>query len=78
MSEKHATDGYYKPYHGPAGGWGALISTQHHWLQSKNATRNLRTLLKTNQSHGFDCPGWLGANNINRAWYVFARTALKL
>jgi len=57
MSDKHPTDAYYKPYHGPAGGWGALISTQQHWLQSKNATRNLRTLLKTNQSHGFDCPG---------------------
>ncbi|MBB3101960.1 FdhF/YdeP family oxidoreductase [Azomonas macrocytogenes] len=57
MSEKHATDAYYKPYDGPAGGWGALKSTQHFWLSSGNATRNVRTLLNTNQPHGFDCPG---------------------
>lgn len=57
MSDKHNTANYYQPYHGPAGGWGALQSTQKHWRQSHNATRNIKTLLKTNQPHGFDCPG---------------------
>ncbi|MCB5162431.1 FdhF/YdeP family oxidoreductase [Marinomonas algarum] len=54
MSKK--TD-FYTPYKGPAGGWGALQSTTSHWLKSDNAVRNINTLLKTNQPHGFDCPG---------------------
>ncbi|BFM49057.1 FdhF/YdeP family oxidoreductase [Marinomonas sp. THO17] len=48
---------HFTPYKGPAGGWGALKSTAQHWLKSENATRNIFTLLKTNQPHGFDCPG---------------------
>ena len=54
MSKK---DNSYAPYKGPAGGWGALKSTTEHWLKSENAVRNIHTLLKTNQPHGFDCPG---------------------
>ncbi|GAA0231483.1 FdhF/YdeP family oxidoreductase [Marinomonas primoryensis] len=48
---------FYTPYKGPAGGWGAIQSTTKHWLKSDNAIRNINTLLKTNQPHGFDCPG---------------------
>lgn len=55
MSKK--TTDFYTPYKGPAGGWGALQSTTTHWLKSDNAVRNIHTLLKTNQPHGFDCPG---------------------
>ncbi|MCO8171223.1 FdhF/YdeP family oxidoreductase [Pseudomonas sp. 21LCFQ02] len=47
----------YKPYKGPAGGWGALISVTQAWLGSDNALKNLRAMLKTNQNGGFDCPG---------------------
>ncbi len=47
----------YQPYHGPAGGWGALRSVAQSWLGSGNALKNIRTLLKTNQNGGFDCPG---------------------
>jgi len=47
----------FKPYKGAAGGWGALRSVAHHWLGSDNALKNIRTLLKTNQHGGFDCPG---------------------
>lgn len=47
----------YKPYQGPAAGWGALKSVVHFWLDSGKAVKNIRTLLKTNQDHGFDCPG---------------------
>lgn len=54
MSKKNE---FYTPYTAPAGGWGALQSTTKHWLQSDNAVRNINTLLKTNQPHGFDCPG---------------------
>ncbi|TDO99608.1 FdhF/YdeP family oxidoreductase [Marinomonas balearica] len=54
MSKKDDT---VESYNGPAGGWGALQSTTKHLLQSDNAVRNINTLLKTNQPHGFDCPG---------------------
>ncbi|MGE8497193.1 MAG: FdhF/YdeP family oxidoreductase [Pseudomonas sp.] len=47
----------YKPYGGAAAGWGALRSVAHFWLDSKQPFKNLRALLKTNQSGGFDCPG---------------------
>ncbi|WP_416311005.1 FdhF/YdeP family oxidoreductase [Pseudomonas sp. W03] len=47
----------YQPYKGPAAGWGALISVTRFWLDSKQPFKNLRALLKTNQSGGFDCPG---------------------
>ena len=55
MSNKQKA--YFKPYSGPAGGWGALKSTQKFWLDSDNARRNVKTMLKTNQPTGFDCPG---------------------
>jgi molybdopterin-dependent oxidoreductase alpha subunit len=47
----------YKPYKGPAGGWGALMSVTQAWLTSDNALKNIRMMLKTNQNGGFDCPG---------------------
>lgn len=50
-------DPQYKPYKGPAAGWGALLSVTHFWLDSKQPFKNLRALLKTNQNGGFDCPG---------------------
>ncbi|MEB0205702.1 FdhF/YdeP family oxidoreductase [Pseudomonas sp. CCC3.1] len=61
MSTHHQADKTptprYKPYTGPAGGWGALISVAQAWLTSDNALKNLRMMLKTNQNGGFDCPG---------------------
>ena len=35
----------FKPYQGPAAGWGALKSVVHFWLDSGTAFKNLRTLL---------------------------------
>ncbi|WP_440875966.1 FdhF/YdeP family oxidoreductase [Thalassotalea sp. PLHSN55] len=46
-----------KKYQGHAGGWGALKSTASHLIKSKNIAKNIKNLLKTNQEHGFDCPG---------------------
>jgi len=46
-----------KKYTAAAGGWGSLASTAKHLLHSENAAKNILTLLKTNQDHGFDCPG---------------------
>ncbi|REL37083.1 FdhF/YdeP family oxidoreductase [Thalassotalea euphylliae] len=47
----------YSQYQGSAGGWGALASTAKHLLRSDNVAKNIKNLLKTNQTHGFDCPG---------------------
>ncbi|MGX5221258.1 FdhF/YdeP family oxidoreductase [Pseudomonas segetis] len=53
----HVAPPRYKPYTGPAAGWGALRSVTRFWLDSKQPLKNLRALLKTNQNGGFDCPG---------------------
>lgn len=47
----------YKEYQGPAGGWGALKATTTHLLKSQSVAKNITNLLRTNQDHGFDCPG---------------------
>ncbi|KFZ36955.1 CbbBc protein [Shewanella mangrovi] len=47
----------YKEYDNAAGGWGALKATTEHLLKSNNVAKNLLNLLRTNQDHGFDCPG---------------------
>lgn len=47
----------FKPYDGAAGGWGALKATTEHLLRSNNVAKNVLNLLRTNQDHGFDCPG---------------------
>ena len=54
MSKDHPV---FTPYTGPAGGWGALKSTARFWMKSENRISNIKSLLKTNQQDGFDCPG---------------------
>jgi len=44
-------------YPHPAGGWGALKSSVKHIIQSEDAAKGIKTLLKANQPGGFDCPG---------------------
>lgn len=79
MSNHHQADQTptprYKPYKGPAGGWGALISVAQAWLTSDNALKNLRMMLKTNQNGGFDCPGCAWATRRKAAWSSSAKTA---
>ncbi|ASK35403.1 CbbBc protein [Alcanivorax sp. N3-2A] len=47
----------FKPYKGPAAGWGALRAVTDHWFESKQPFKNLYAMVKTNKSNGFDCPG---------------------
>ncbi|GHB09294.1 FdhF/YdeP family oxidoreductase [Modicisalibacter luteus] len=51
-------------YPGPAGGWGALNSVRRHVAHNRAPLKGMRSLLATNQPHGFDCPGcaWGDAN----------------
>jgi molybdopterin-dependent oxidoreductase alpha subunit len=44
-------------YSSPAGGWGALKSSAKHLIQSENASKGVKALLRANQPGGFDCPG---------------------
>lgn len=44
-------------YSSPAGGWGALKSSAKHLIQSENAAKGVKALLRANQPGGFDCPG---------------------
>ncbi|MBA6326642.1 FdhF/YdeP family oxidoreductase [Colwellia sp. MB02u-6] len=54
MSKPTKTSPAYSP---PAGGWGALKSSAKHLIQSENAAKNVKALLRANQPGGFDCPG---------------------
>ncbi|EAR60211.1 FdhF/YdeP family oxidoreductase [Neptuniibacter caesariensis] len=61
----------------PAGGWGALQSTTTHLLQSKNAAKNIKTLLNTNQHDGFDCPGCAWGEEKNPSRIRFCENGAK-
>ncbi|MCY1490509.1 putative oxidoreductase [compost metagenome] len=67
----------YKPYKGAAGGWGALRSVAHYWLESDNALKNIRTLLKTNQHGGFDCPGCAWGESAESGMVKFCENGAK-
>ncbi|WP_432463712.1 FdhF/YdeP family oxidoreductase [Agarivorans sp. QJM3NY_33] len=67
----------HKPYTGAAGGWAALASTAKHLVKSENVAKNLKTLLKTNQDHGFDCPGCAWGEKGNRATFRFCENGAK-
>jgi molybdopterin-dependent oxidoreductase alpha subunit len=53
MSDRKAI----RPYHHPAGGWGALKALGEHLLEQRVPLKGATTLLCMNQPEGFDCPG---------------------
>jgi molybdopterin-dependent oxidoreductase alpha subunit len=46
-----------RPYHHPAGGWGALKAVSEHLLEQHIPIKGAATLGCMNQPEGFDCPG---------------------
>ncbi|WP_330960223.1 FdhF/YdeP family oxidoreductase [Photobacterium sp. 53610] len=66
-----------KKYKSSAGGWGALASTTRHLVKSENITRNIRNLLKTNQEHGFDCPGCAWGETEEQGRFRFCENGAK-
>ena len=53
MSDRKAI----RPYHHPAGGWGALRALSEHLIEQHIPVRGAATLRCMNQPEGFDCPG---------------------
>lgn len=47
----------YKPYSGPAGGWGALAAVAHSVRDEMELSPRTKALFQMNQPEGFDCPG---------------------
>lgn len=56
MTDREEVPGVH-PYGGPAGGWGALKAVAEALHGQEVVVDGVKTLLRTNQPHGFDCPG---------------------
>ncbi|WP_413738798.1 FdhF/YdeP family oxidoreductase [Sodalis sp. RH21] len=65
-----------KPYQGAAGGWGSLEATTRYVLDSKQAFKNIRNLLRVNKSKGFDCPGCAWGDD-NTSTFSFCENGAK-
>ncbi|MGQ7249389.1 molybdopterin-dependent oxidoreductase [Halomonas sp. V046] len=65
------------PYKGPAGGWGALKSVGRHVRHSKAPWKAVRSLLRTNQGQGFDCPGCAWGDPLHGSSFEFCENGAK-
>ncbi|MFP9228350.1 FdhF/YdeP family oxidoreductase [Pectobacterium cacticida] len=65
-----------KPYRNAAGGWGSLEATTRFVLDSKQAFKNIRNLLRVNKSKGFDCPGCAWGDD-NSSTFSFCENGAK-
>lgn len=61
----------------PAGGWGALKSSAKHLIQSENAMKSVKALLKANQPGGFDCPGCAWGDGTHAGKIDFCENGVK-
>ena len=66
-----------KKYTGAAGGWGSLASTAKHLFHSENVAKNILNLMKTNQDHGFDCPGCAWGEETKKDRFKFCENGAK-
>ncbi|GAB7214831.1 FdhF/YdeP family oxidoreductase [Dickeya oryzae] len=65
-----------KPYRAAAGGWGSLEATTRFVLDSKQALKNIRNLMRINKSKGFDCPGCAWGDD-NSSTFSFCENGAK-
>jgi molybdopterin-dependent oxidoreductase alpha subunit len=65
------------PYSSPAGGWGALRSSAKHLIQSENAAKSVKALLRANQPGGFDCPGCAWGDSTTAGKVDFCENGVK-
>ncbi len=66
-----------KRYKNPAGGWGALRATAKAVAEQMNAVDATRTLLRTNQPDGFDCPGCAWPDKQHSSTFQFCENGAK-
>lgn len=64
-------------YSSPAGGWGALRSSAKHLIQSENAAKSIKALLRANQPGGFDCPGCAWGDSATAGKVDFCENGVK-
>ena len=67
----------FKPYKGPAGGWGALKSVTTHLLHQDIPVLGAKTLLHANQPDGFDCPGCAWPDREHTSTFEFCENGAK-
>lgn len=65
-----------KPYHAAAGGLGSLEATTRFVIDSKNALKNMRNLMRMNKARGFDCPGCAWGDD-NKSTFSFCENGAK-
>ncbi|WP_039055979.1 FdhF/YdeP family oxidoreductase [Enterobacter sp. Bisph1] len=65
-----------KPYRAAAGGLGSLEATTRFVIDSKNALKNMRNLLRMNKARGFDCPGCAWGDD-NKSTFSFCENGAK-
>jgi len=66
-----------KPYHHPAGGWGALRATAKAVREQMDATDAALTLFRTNKPLGFDCPGCAWPDKEHTSTFQFCENGAK-
>ena len=66
-----------RPYAGPAGGWDALKRSWQALRDEHVARLGARTLLRTNQPTGFDCPGCAWPDRNPHSTFEFCENGVK-
>jgi molybdopterin-dependent oxidoreductase alpha subunit len=64
-------------YDKPAGGWDALLSSLAHLREQDVVAKGARTLLRTNQPDGFDCPGCAWPDRNPHSSFEFCENGVK-
>src|SRR5687768_18430648 len=64
-------------YDGPAGGWDALKRSWQALREEHIAAFGARTLLRTNQAYGFDCPGCAWPDRNRHSTFEFCENGVK-
>ncbi len=66
-----------RPYRNPAGGWGALRAVARTVREQMDVADASRTLLRTNQPDGFDCPGCAWPDKTSTSTFQFCENGAK-
>src|SRR5690606_8046581 len=72
-----SSDGPIRKYDGPAGGWDALKSVARQLVREDVGVGGARTLLRTNQPDGFDCPGCAWPDRDHASTFEFCENGAK-